>query len=99
LSSTASSFGRAAFQSLSEAAKEEARKGTESMPYNGFSLACAEISRSPIGACPVCTARLMSLPLNSEPPGCSAISILPPVAVLTQAAKSLAFSEWKLVAG
>ena len=84
----------AAFHSLSDWSKEVARNGIESMPKIGFSLACAEIRRSPIGAWPVWTARLMSLPANSEPPGWVTISSLPPVPSVTHLANLAPFSEW-----
>ncbi len=41
----------------------------------------------------------MSLPLKSEPLAWVTISIAPLVPSLTQAAKALAFSLWKLVSG
>ena len=91
--------GFAASQSLAEAAKSVARNGTESKPNTAFSLACADISRSPIGACPVCTARLMSLPLNSEPLPWTTISTAPPVRSRDVRRKRLAFSVWKFESG
>jgi hypothetical protein len=57
-----------------------------------FSFWWAESRRSPIGTCPVCTARLISLPLNSEPPLCTTMVNLPPVANVTASAKALTFS-------
>ena len=89
--------GRAICHSFSDASNDVARNGTESMPKIGFSFSCADSSRSPIGACPVWTARLISLPLNSEPPPWTTISSLPPVAMPTASANSLPFWVWKLL--
>ena len=86
--------GRAACQSFSEASKEVTRKGTESKPNTAFSFWCAESRRSPMGAWPVWTARLISLPLNSEPPPWTTISSAPPVATPTASAKALPFWVW-----
>jgi len=54
---------------------------------------------SPICAWPDCTARLISLALNSEPLGCTVILSLPPVAASTSLANCWMFSVWKLLAG
>ena len=89
--------GRAACHSLSDASKEVARNGIESTPKIALSFWCADNNRSPAGAWPVCTARLISLPLNSEPPPWTTISSLPPVATLTASAKALPFWVWKLL--
>ena len=62
-------------------------------------MAWADSSRSPMGAWPVWTARLMSPPEKSEPLGWVWMSTSPPVASRTQSAKPCAVSVWKLVAG
>ena len=54
---------------------------------------------SPICACPDCTARLISLALNSEPLAWTVILSLPPVASSTSLANCWMFSVWKLLAG
>ncbi len=54
---------------------------------------------SPICAWPACTARLISLALNSEPLAWTVILSLPPVASLTSLANCWMFSVWKLLAG
>ena len=76
-----------------------ARNGTLSTPKIGLSFWCADNSRSPIGAWPVCTARLMSLPENSEPLPWMTSSKAPPVPSVTHSAKALPFSVWKLLSG
>ena len=86
--------GSAAAQSLSESSKLVARNGIESMPKTAFSFWWALSRRSPIGACPVCTARLISLPLKSEPPAWTVMVISPPVAVPTHSAKALPVWLW-----
>jgi hypothetical protein len=86
--------GFAASQSFAESSKLVARNGTESIPKIAFSFWWALRRRSPIGAWPVCTARLMSLPLNSEPPPWTVMVISPPVAEPTQRAKALPVSVW-----
>ena len=63
-----------------------------------FSFWWPESSRSPIGTCPVCTARLMSAPAKSAPEGWVAISISPPVPMVTHLANSAPVAEWKLLA-
>ena len=73
--------------------KEVARNGNASISKSGLSLPSAEISRSPIGACPVRMARKISPPLNSEPPGWVTISILPPLFLFTIFANFAAFLE------
>ena len=72
---------------------EVARKGKASISKSGLSLPNAEISRSPIGACPVRMARKISPPLNSEPPAWVTMSILPPLFALTVSANFAAFLE------
>ena len=54
---------------------------------------------SPICAWPDCTARLISLALNSEPLAWTVILSLPPVASSTSLANCWMFSVWKLLAG
>src|SRR6266567_3738715 len=54
---------------------------------------------SPICACSVCTARLISLALNSDALEWTVILTLPAVALSTSAPNCMMFSVWKLVAG
>ena len=70
-----------------------------SAPYIGFSFSKFTSSTSPMGAWPPCTARLISLALNSEALACTWIFSLPPLALSTSLAKATRFSVWKLVAG
>src|SRR5512147_2414618 len=64
-----------------------------------FSLASTETRISPIGTCPVCTARLISGCLIIEPLLCTVIESLPPVALATSAANWTTFLVWKLPSG
>src|SRR5262249_46637918 len=70
-----------------------------STPKTGSSLEYAEIRISPICACSVCTARLISLALNSDAFECTVILSFPPVALSTSATNWAMFSVWKLVGG
>jgi hypothetical protein len=70
-----------------------------STPNSGSSFSWFEISTSPICACPVCTARLISGALNREAAGWSVICSLPPVACSTSLAKAARFSVCGLLAG
>jgi hypothetical protein len=70
----------------------------ESTPNSGFSLAAPDRMNSAAGTWPVCTARLISLALYSEPPGCKVILSLPPVSWSTSVANCCTFCVWKLLA-
>ena len=70
----------------------------ESTPKSGFSLDAPERMNSADGTCPVCTARLISLALYREPPGCKVILSLPPVSLSTSVANCCTFCVWKLLA-
>ncbi|MNV74157.1 hypothetical protein D3C71_1673570 [compost metagenome] len=62
-------------------------------------MASVDIRISPICTWPVCTPRLISLALSSEPLGWSRILSLPPVAFSTSLAICCRFSVCRLVAG
>src|SRR5581483_10165723 len=57
------------------------------------------MSSSPIGTCPVWTARLISGILIREPFECTVIVSLPPVALATSSANCTTFLVWKFVSG
>ena len=76
-----------------------ATNGTESAPNTAFSFSSRLISTSPICACPVCTARLISGALNNAPPGCTVMASLPPVALAMSAANWFRFCVCGLPAG
>ena len=71
----------------------------ESNAKRGDSFASTEISSSPIGTWPVCTARLISGILIREPLEWTLIVSLPPVAFATSCANWTTFFVWKLLSG
>src|SRR3546814_8674732 len=82
-----------AFHSLAASSKLVARHGTPSAPNTGISFSTLTISTSPSCTWPVCTARLISGALNSEAPGCTVMSSLPPDSFFTSSANCIRRSE------